>query len=87
MVARELADDAPGRREWAASNMEGVADAELRGERLAYEASAGLRQPVSAAPVSRDISLLPACGDPRPPARPLVQSACGVADPAGAREV
>ncbi|MFY0538513.1 hypothetical protein [Nannocystis pusilla] len=38
MVARELADDAPGRREWAASNMEGVADAELRGERLAYEA-------------------------------------------------
>ncbi|WAS92885.1 hypothetical protein [Nannocystis punicea] len=38
MVARELAGDEAGRRAWADSNMEGVADAELRGERLAYEA-------------------------------------------------
>ncbi|MCY1055943.1 hypothetical protein [Nannocystis sp. SCPEA4] len=38
MVARELDGDEAGRRTWAQNNMDGVADAELRGERLAYEA-------------------------------------------------
>ena len=39
MLARELTGvDPDARRKWAAENMHGVADAELRGERLAYEA-------------------------------------------------